>query len=514
MTDFEALFHQAPAGYIITSTDGTILEVNDTFLVWSGLQRTSVLGMNLLRLFPVADRIMYATHALPHLASTGEFNELAADIIGNGGQHHPALLSATRSPSAPGKAAVDKIIVFSAPRRRSYEKELESSLRIAQEAVNARIRAEAETAAHRETLIQKDKDLHASLKQSRRNESLLQAILDSVDVGIAVVDAEGNPTTSNSRYQYDLNYATPEGSGSGQVTEMLVYGPDGTTALSAQEIPMVRAAQGESFSDEIIWIGPPDSLRALSVSALNFKDDDDSTCTVISCGDVTSLINAMAAQKHFVSNVSHELRTPLTSIIGYLYLALDEPDLPVNISASLTVAMRNSERLMQLVNDLLSTAEAGITIEPRPTDLAELIRARVTAARLRAEANNVLIATDIPPVLPTVVDPLRIGQILDNLISNAIKYSPGGDITITARHTPKSIVVEVTDTGIGMTPEELENAFTKFFRSASVLKAAIPGAGLGLAITNNLIQAHRGTISLTSEPGHGTTATVTLPHHF
>lgn len=506
--DFEALFHQAPAGYVITGTDGTILEVNDTFLTWSGLERAAVQGTNLLKLLPVGDRIMYATHVLPQLATTGEFRELAADIIGAQGQRLPAMLSATRGAPAVDQVPVDRIIIFSAPRRRGYESELEAALRQAQEAQNARIRAEADAAAHLAALAQKDLDLQALLRQSRRNESILEAVLNTVDVGIAVVDTTGREVMRNNRYREDLRHATAPGG----VEGTLVYGPDRTTLEPPMNNPLFRASQGESFSDELFWVGPRGNLRALNFSSRTVKGIDGFTGSVFAFADVTRLINAVAAQEDFVANVSHELRTPLTSIMGYLDLVLEEPGLPGHVVTALTVAMRNSERLLQLVGDLLSTAAPGGDITAQAADLAEIIHARIASAKLRAESKNVSLTIDLPPALPAEVDPLRMGQVIDNLISNAIKYShDGGSIAISARHTPEAIVVEVADTGIGMTAEELQHAFSKFFRSGAVFKAAIPGAGLGLAITKNIVEAHHGSIVLSSELGQGTTATITLP---
>ncbi len=510
--DFEALFHHAPAGYLITGADGTILEVNDAFLKWSGRARDTVQGLNLLMLLPIGDRIMYATHALPLLAAVGEVRELAVDMVDAGGQRRAALLSAMRSSPSAGQTPVDKIIVYSAPRRRSYESELEAALRKAEKADQARLRAEADTAAHQEALAQKDMDLRASLQQSRRNEALLNAILDTIDVGIAVVDQADNDIIKNERYQYHLSHAgAPQGDVADDA-ELLVFGPDRTTAIPARNIPRKRAARGESFTDEVLWVGPADDARAPSFSARTLQGIEGFAGSVVALVNITRLTNAMAVQEEFVANVSHELRTPLTSIMGYLDLVLEEPGLPPEIKAPLTVALLNSERLLQLVGDLLSTTGGGCPMEAEPTDLAELIRARISSAAVRAELQRVSIEAHIPPTLATKVDPLRMGQVIDNLLSNAIKYSPGGGrITITARHTPESITVQVTDTGIGMTEAEVQQAFTKFFRSGTVLKAAIPGAGLGLAITKNIVEAHRGSIALTSEPDRGTTAILTLP---
>lgn len=504
--EFEAMFLPAPTGHLVTGADGNILAANDTFLDWAGLERAAVQGTSLLDLFPVGDRIMYATHVLPQLATTGACGDLALDIVGGNGHRHPALVSATRSTPTAGEPAVDRITVLGAAYRRGYERELEGALRRAEE-------AEVDTTAHRNALAESENELRLSLRQSRMNESLLRTILNTVDVGIAVVDTDANPVMKNNRYQRDMDHATPHGAGGGTDSGLLVYGPDRTTLVS-QDIPLLRAARGESFSDSLIWIGPPGDQRALSVSARPVSEPGEFTGSVIAYSDVTRLIDAVAAKDAFLANVSHELRTPMTSIVGYLDLVLDDPDLPGQIAAPLKVALRNSERLLRLVSDLLATATAGSAMAPRDVDLAVLIHDSICSTALRAQSNNVTIATDIPPTLPAVLDPLRISQVLDNLLSNAIKFSPdGGHVTVAARHTSGHITVEVTDTGIGMTPEDLQEAFTRFFRSDIVRKAAIPGAGLGLPITKNIIEAHHGTITLTSDHGHnhGTTVTLTLP---
>lgn len=510
--DLEALFHQAPAGYLVTGTDGIILDANDTFLTWTGRDRKSVQGQNLLTLLPVGDRLMYATHAQPQLDEHGEYAELGLDILAVDGTRLPVMLSAVRSGPIPGSPSTDRIIVFGAPKRRRYERELEAALRTAEDAENARAQAEAETTAHREALTQKEDDLRAALLESRRNESLLRTILNTVDVGIAVVDGDANPVMKNSRFQHLMDHGhRTESDGDG--VRIFAYGPDRITLLPVQDMPRLRAARGESFSEELFWIGPPDDQRALSATAQKVSGNDHFTGSVIAYNDVTRLVTAVAAKEEFVANVSHELRTPLTSIIGYLDLVLDEPDLPEHIRTPLNVAMRNSERLLHLVGDLLSTAAAGNTLKPQLIDLAALIRTSITSAALRAGIDRITINAETPPELPIVADMLRIGQVLDNLLSNAVKFSPaGGSVTVRARNTAERIVLEVADSGIGMTPDEVKNAFTKFFRAGTALKAAIPGAGLGLAIVKSIVEAHCGTIDISSKLGHGTTVTVSLPY--
>jgi signal transduction histidine kinase len=136
----------------------------------------------------------------------------------------------------------------------------------------------------------------------------------------------------------------------------------------------------------------------------------------------------------------------------------------------------------------------------------------VEAAKPKAKAGGVFLSLETDSPATGRFDPDRLGQALDNLISNAIKYTPdGGTVTVRVRTTGNLLRCEVSDTGVGMTEEELAQAFTRFFRAAGSHSSTIPGAGLGLAITKSIIENHRGNITLFSSMGEGTTAAITLP---
>jgi diguanylate cyclase len=143
----EALFNQAPCGYLVTDDGGRITAVNDTFVNWTGHSRSDLLGSTLQSLMPVGDQILYSTHCIPQLGITGAVSEIAVEIIGADGQRRAALLSASRSPASDEEPAAVRVVIFSAHERRMYEKELVAALRAAEEA-EAR-RAEAEKELHR-----------------------------------------------------------------------------------------------------------------------------------------------------------------------------------------------------------------------------------------------------------------------------------------------------------------------------------------------------------------------------
>ncbi|MDQ0771035.1 signal transduction histidine kinase [Pseudarthrobacter defluvii] len=368
---------------------------------------------------------------------------------------------------------------------------------------------------HRTRLVENEHDLARTLGESLRRQSLLDAVLKAVGVGVWVVDAKGNTVLANRAMQADpilwpviqpANVSDPAG-GPGLLTAA-----DRSTPVAQGQLPAARAAAGEAFTDELYWAGPADRQRAYSVSSHSFPPaGGQEGGAVITFVDVTSLIGALAAKDNFVATVSHELRTPLTSILGYLELVLDEPG-HEEIKEELLVVRRNAEHLLNLVNDLIAVASERVELSREETDLARLLAVEVDAALPKAAGNGLQLVLEAEQPLPAKMDPKRIRQVIQNLLSNAIKYSPqGGLITAKAYRTEEGLVCSITDTGLGMTEEEQEQAFTKFFRSARSRETAIPGAGLGLPVSKTIIEGHGGTISLDSEPGAGTTATFILP---
>jgi PAS domain S-box-containing protein len=219
-----------------------------------------------------------------------------------------------------------------------------------------------------------------------------------------------------------------------------------------------------------------------------------------------------------VALVSHELRNPLATIRGYTEMLLDDPGLTGDHRHLASVIDKHSAHMQGLVDDLLDTAriDAGqLRLEPRPVSLIRLVVDSVDARRPDATAKGITIDVDMARHLPAHADPLRLRQVLDNLVSNAVKYTPrDGTVTVTGRHddTGETTTVRVTDTGIGIPPEELMHLFDRFFRASNAVSRGIKGTGLGLAISKAIVDAHHGTIAAEpAGPDGGTTFTVTLP---
>jgi signal transduction histidine kinase len=213
----------------------------------------------------------------------------------------------------------------------------------------------------------------------------------------------------------------------------------------------------------------------------------------------------------FVAVVSHELRTPLTSILGYIELMEEDWDLDEDQRAYFDVVKRNANRLLYLVSDLLLVAESdgGLRLDPQALDLQTLVRDSVEGARVVAEMKGIELLSSAEPAR-LEADPLRIAQVLDNLISNAIKYTPdGGRVVVTSWVHEDRAWVEVTDSGIGISAADRQQIFERFYRVSG--KSTAGGAGLGLAITKAIVEAHGGTIAVESELGAGANFRVSLP---
>ena len=217
-------------------------------------------------------------------------------------------------------------------------------------------------------------------------------------------------------------------------------------------------------------------------------------------------------RKEATADLAHELRTPLTGIISRIEAAQD--GVLADDAANLEAMHSEALRLKQLVADLGSLAEAqqpALLLARTPVDIGQLVRA---AGDVRAPAFDErgldLVVEDEPAFVAG--DPARIRQILDNLLSNALRYTDsGGSVTVRSRIDGDHGVIEVADTGIGLSAEELPHVFDRFWRSDKSRARSRGGAGIGLAIVRELVRAHDGRIDVSSHPGEGSTFTVRLP---
>ena len=240
-------------------------------------------------------------------------------------------------------------------------------------------------------------------------------------------------------------------------------------------------------------------------------------------GELGEAFNAMgdalakneALRRQMVADVAHELGTPVAVIQATLEGVLDGV-LPLNREQMESVH-QETILLARLVSDLreLSLAEAGeLRLDKHPTTIAPLIQRSVEKMSLEAQAKEVSLHAELPPQLPQIeVDEERIGQVMVNLLSNALRYTPpGGEVVVRAGLEDSSrLHISVSDTGSGIPPEDLPRVFERFYRADKSRSRATGGSGIGLAIVRQLVQAHQGTVWAESRLGQGSTFHFTLP---
>ncbi len=237
-------------------------------------------------------------------------------------------------------------------------------------------------------------------------------------------------------------------------------------------------------------------------------------------GELGRAFNAMASslartdqlRRNLVADVAHELRTPLTSVLGSLEAMRDGVAEPT--PAFLDSAYEEALLLKRLVNDLqeLSRAEAGqVELDRQPVTLARIVEGAARAVAEQAQGKEIAIDASIPPDLLVEADAARIGQVLRNLLANALAFTPAqGRVTISAREAGRWVEVSVSDTGVGIAAADLPFVFERFYRADKSRARATGGAGLGLAIAKQWVEAHGGTITVQSGQGRGATFTFTL----
>jgi PAS domain S-box-containing protein len=309
------------------------------------------------------------------------------------------------------------------------------------------------------------------------------------------------------------------------------FDPDGPLPTTEEVLERVHPEDRELLRSALVasdaeggelWVAyrvvlPDGEVREIETVGRPFTDADGVTRMMGTSRDVTAERDAQRLKQEFFGLISHELRTPLTSIIGYTELLADvESD---NLSEQgrrfLEVIERNSRRELDLVGDLLllTRITAGtFEIEVGSADLATLAAATVEEARPAAEEAAIALALDAPERLAIRGDQHRLAQVADNLVSNAIKFTPeGGRVIVRVRPEGEAAVLEVADSGIGVSQHDRARLFERMFRAAEADRRQIPGTGLGLTIAKAIIDAHQGSISVASEPGEGATFRVRLP---
>ena len=375
------------------------------------------------------------------------------------------------------------------------------------------VRAGQISRRHARSLEVTNRALNEEIQARARMEETLQqlaAIVESSDDAILATTLEGLILTWNPGAERLYGYTRDEVLG--KHVSLLHPRPEQEAEL------MERISKGERVS-QLETLKLTKDRREIDVS-LTISPIFDRKGRMIGASriarDITERKVLDRMKDEFVGTVSHELRTPLTAIKGFIELVLDGDagSVPETQREFLEVAARNADRLGALINDILDVSRIEsqqFEIRTEPTDLGAVLKEVATTFQVMAHNKGLTLRHDVPSLPKIVGDASRLVQVFSNLVSNAVKYTPKGEVVLQAVVAPGGVEVVVQDSGIGMSKEELSQLFTKFFRGRSPVVTESGGTGLGLVIAKAIVEKHQGTIQVESQPGEGTRFRVLLP---
>ncbi len=335
--------------------------------------------------------------------------------------------------------------------------------------------------------------------------NILQRILDATREGVLIVDASRRIIASN-QAAYN-SFARHNGSMQDRRLSEVIRD------LSLHEAFGSALDSGESSDIKMDFIGSEKRSYDIHVSPI---DLDGARHAIGAFYDVTQIERLERVRQEFLSNISHELRTPLTSIMAFVETledgAIDDKE---NNRRFLGVIRRNAERMHGLIADILelSMIESGnVTIETKPVRLFNLVEEVFTALSSKAATRDITLINQVPENIKVLADPVRLEQMLTNLIDNGIKFNrPAGTVTVTVDQTSEKTSISVGDTGEGILADHLSRVFERFYRADRGRTREVGGTGLGLAIVKHLARLHGGEVSVSSALSRGTKFVVELP---
>ncbi len=345
------------------------------------------------------------------------------------------------------------------------------------------------------------------MAQLEQNHHELLTVLEGMDEGVIAVDENERIRFANEAVceMFDLDLERDQGR---PIWEVIRNQTVETIISQARKT-------NEHFRGEMELLGPPARYLALNASSIP-TEDEDNFGVIIVVHDITEVRRLETMRRDFVANVSHELKTPLASIQAYAETlidgAIDDQD---NNRTFLGRIVEQSERLHLLIQDLLSIARLESntqTNEYTIVNVAEVLERCIKYHQPRAGKKQIKLEVQAPNEVMVFAETEGIRQILDNLVDNAIKYTPeGGQVKIGIEVQNKQVILKVQDSGIGISEDHLLRIFERFYRVDNARSRELGGTGLGLSIVKHLVNALGGTVEVTSQPDVGTAFIVSLP---
>ena len=349
--------------------------------------------------------------------------------------------------------------------------------------------------------------------QLAEEKSKTEAVLVSMREGLVVVDREGRIVQVNDAASRILDI-TPENAIGRLITDFA----QGSKLSSIAK--MIQIGEGAAGPEGTVptRIEMQEKVVELTFAPIREREHGGQEGgTVVNLRDVTKQAEVDRMKSELISIVSHELRSPLANITGYLDLILSDPNcsLSEDLTNFLEIARKNSRKLAKLVDEMLdlSRLDAGkVEMNLADVDVEYLVNFAHLSFRNEAESKGIEFSKKVTGNPHVMGDLDRLQQVLNNLTGNALKYTqPGGRVEISAKAEGESVKVIVSDTGIGIRPEDQSRLFQRFFRVRSSETRKIRGTGLGLSIAKSIVDAHNGRLTVTSEYGKGSRFEVDLP---
>ncbi|CAA7620019.1 putative Histidine kinase [Candidatus Terasakiella magnetica] len=354
----------------------------------------------------------------------------------------------------------------------------------------------------------------------------LQLILETTPGGLAMIDPEGRLSFHNRRFEELFNLSPGLFRDGVSILSIMEYQARRGDYGSGDPAQLAQARMDVLFGDQfdetvqsrlsvagertLSITRSPLSEAGWVVACIDISDQVEAENGLISAKEQAEAANQMKSA--FVANMSHEIRTPMNAIIGMAHLTLKE-ELPSRVRDYVSKVLGASQHLLGIINDILdfSKIEAGkLSVERREFSLGTVLQQVIDLFSERAAAKGLRLSLDLDPAIPPVLlgDPLRFGQILTNYLGNAVKFTERGDVTIggsviEAGEDEFTLRFTVSDTGIGLTPEQMERLFQSFEQADSSTTRRFGGTGLGLAISKQLAELMGGTVGVDSTPGAG-----------
>ena len=359
-------------------------------------------------------------------------------------------------------------------------------------------------------------DKLAMFEETKRQRQVTQDMLDSVQEGIQLLDLDGGTLQVNRTFRDLIGFDNSHSTADFNIDPFLAHLQSCTAEPKrlAQYIKAVTLNEEDPQEDSIVFELTSPTKRYIQLYAEHLYRASHKWGTLLVYRDITKEYEIDQMKSEFVSTVSHELRTPLASVLGFAELLLHKDLKPERQQRYMTAIYQEATRLTTLINDFLDLQrmESGRqSYQFEKVEIDSLVRE--VFGMYRAQSAPHSFGLELQTEQTTVYgDRDKLRQVLVNLISNAIKYSPDGEsIRVVIREANQKLLIEIHDEGLGIPAEALPHLFTRFYRVDNSDRREIGGTGLGLAIVSEIVRIHHGEVTVASEAGKGSTFTVALP---